>query len=406
MTSIRQRLDDLPDWVGRLVQVGLPILLVALGGIVALVLILTREEAEMAESEARVIPVETYRATRGDQIVTIHATGRVRASRNVRLEPEVSGRITWVSPRLRPGGRFREGEMLARIDERDYSVAVERQQAAVHRAEVALRTEEGRKEIAEREWALLENVQTSDRGRSLALREPQLEEAEAQLKAARAALGQARLNVERTTIRAPFDLAINSESVDVGQVVRPGTPMADVLGARVFWIEVPVAIGDLPWLEIPGGRATVVHDLARGRRVEREGRIIDLVPSVEAGGMMARVLVAVDDPLDGATGDGAGGVDSEAVPLLMGAVVEVTLYGEEARSVYAVPRAALRREGTVWLASDSSTLRLEEVQVVHRGPETLFLEGPLGEEPRFVISMISTPVEGMAVMVQDTVSLP
>lgn len=383
-----------------LVRIVLPVLVVVLGGAVALALFLTRDEAEMAGGEARVTPVETVRVSRGDRTVTVHTTGSVRPARRVGLEPQVSGRVDWVSPRLRPGGRFREGEVMARIDDRDYRVAVAQQEAAVLRGEVALQVEQGRKTVAEREWALLDSIPASDQGRKLALREPQLAEARATLEAARAALEQARLNVERTVIRAPFDLAVESENVDVGQVVRPGVPMAGVVGTRVFWIHVPVPVDELPWLEIPGSEATVTQNLARESTGRRAGRAVDLLPSVEQGGMMARVLVAVEDPLTGETGQGKVSVDRRPVPLLVGSVVQVSLQGVVADSVYAVPRAVLRRDDTAWLVSDSSTLQVVEVEVVHRGPDSLLLRGDLGESPRFVTSMIATPLEGMALALQ------
>jgi RND family efflux transporter MFP subunit len=375
--------------------VGLPILVVLLGAGVAFILVITGEEAGMDQPGERVASVETVTATLGTTEVTVHATGSVLPARAVRLEPQVSGRVVWVSPALRPGGRFREGEVLARIDDRDYRVAVEQQEAALQRAQVALQMEEGRKEIAEREWALLKPERTSERGRQLALREPQLKEAQAQLEAARAALSQALLNVERTVLRAPFHLAVNSENVDVGQVVRPGVPVAEVVGDQVFWIQVPVPMDDLPWLEIPGSQAVVSQELARDRRVLREGRAIDLLPSLEPGGMMAQILVSVEDPLGAEAKDGGSRGASSSVPLLLGTLAHVSLQGIPAMDVYAVPRVVLRRDDSVWLVSDSSTLVMKAVEVVHRGPDTLLIRGDLGEEPRFVTSMIDTPVEGM-----------
>ena len=103
---------------------------------------------------------------------------------------------------------------------------------------MALEVERSRKRVAEKEWELLSgDMELSEEGRNLALRNPQLQSAKAELKAARAALGQARLALERTTIPAPFDGLVMQANGEIGQQVSPATPVATLvdtalLGAR------------------------------------------------------------------------------------------------------------------------------------------------------------------------------
>jgi RND family efflux transporter MFP subunit len=394
MTGFRDRLATTVRRHPTLTRVVLPLVVLAAGTGTTLLLIAMREEVEMGEPEARAYPVEVVEVERRDRDVIVHATGRVQASRSVRLEPQVGGRVQWISPGLRPGGRFREGEVLLRIDRRDYQVAVQQQEAAVQQAQVRLQQERGRKEIAEREWRLFDSIDTSERGRSLALREPQLKEAEAGLEAARAALRQANLNLERTTISAPFDLVLQEENVDVGQIVRPGAPVAHVAGYRRFWVAASVPLDELSWLRVPGSEARIAVELSRDRWVVRRGEAVDILPAVQTGGMMAQVLVAVDDPL-------GEELEDESVPLLLGTVANVEIRGTRADSVYALPRASLRRDDSVWVVSDSATLEVRTVDVVHRTPDSLLVRGNLGEGPRIVTSMLATPLEGMKLEVRE-----
>ena len=144
--------------------------------------------------------------------VTVTANGTVMPARQITLNPEVSGRVAWISDKLLPGGRIQAGEQIARIDARDYQLAVNQQFAQVDRAQTELELERSRKQIAEREWEMLGGSKPTE-GESLALRDPQLRTAEAALKSARSGLDRAKLAVAKTVLRAPFNVMVQSKSV-------------------------------------------------------------------------------------------------------------------------------------------------------------------------------------------------
>ena len=78
----------------------------------------------------------------------------------------------------RPG----PGEVLVRIDGRDYRLALRQSGASVDKAELDVRLEKARKEVAKAEWEVVDPKQTAtDEGRTLALREPQLQAAQDEL---------------------------------------------------------------------------------------------------------------------------------------------------------------------------------------------------------------------------------
>lgn len=56
------------------------------------------------------------------------------------------------------------------------------------------------------------------------LRVPQLNEARAVVSSARAEVDQAKRNLERTKIRAPFDGRVKSRMVGLGQAIGGTTP--------------------------------------------------------------------------------------------------------------------------------------------------------------------------------------
>ena len=136
--------------------------LVVIGAIVvgalfgARYLIEHRTKAKRATAEVRPTLVEVMPAARRNEKVFVVGMGTVIPAEQVVVQPEIGGRIVGQNSSLMPGGRFREGEVIARIDRRDYEFALDRSEAALEQAVFNLKVEQGNAAIAEREWGLLE----------------------------------------------------------------------------------------------------------------------------------------------------------------------------------------------------------------------------------------------------------
>jgi membrane fusion protein (multidrug efflux system) len=95
----------------------------------------------------------------------------------------------------------------------------------------------------------------------IALIEARASGADAQVQLARAALDQARLNLERATVRAPADGLVSRRTVELGQVVQPGQPLMAV-----------TSLGDV-WVTANFKETQLTH-MAAGQRAEgRSGRV-------------------------------------------------------------------------------------------------------------------------------------
>ena len=194
----------------RFVQVVIPLL------ILATALYAAREMAQHKSSVPTGTPpqtqqrVEVYNPVPWDQPFVIHALGKTIPARELTLQAQVSGLISKLHPELVPGGRVHTGDTLVEIEKSDYLLKIKQAQSQVEQARVRVKEEKGRRNIAAREWALLgrgkgdKNV----RGRTLALREPQLKSAKSALKAAKSVLAGANLALERTAIRAPMNAVV------------------------------------------------------------------------------------------------------------------------------------------------------------------------------------------------------
>ena len=138
-----------------LTHFGLPVLIIMVGAATAGAMVAGSRSAERSTPPQRAVSVEVLEAQAEHRSRVVYATGTVEAARQVVLGAEVSGRLVEVASDLRSGRRFDSGDVIARIDSRDYRLALTAEQTRVRQAELELALESGRGEVAEREWALL-----------------------------------------------------------------------------------------------------------------------------------------------------------------------------------------------------------------------------------------------------------
>ena len=143
--------------------------------------------------ESRVMVPESIRFSVGSQ-------GVVSPAVETGLVAEVAGVVEEVSPLFVSGGVFRQGDILARIDDSDYKVAVWQAEASLAASEARLAEESARSEAEKKSW--LRSGKKLRDAPELLLRTPFVEEARANVKAASAQLAKARRDLERTVIKA------------------------------------------------------------------------------------------------------------------------------------------------------------------------------------------------------------
>ena len=124
----------------RLFMIVVPVAVLALGAFAAITMIQNRPQPEQKPAEVPVPLVRVIKAKPEALRLKVHAEGTVAPKTVSALVPEVSGRVTWVSSDLATGGFFEEGEVLLKIDAREYELAIIRAQSAIAQAKPATAT--------------------------------------------------------------------------------------------------------------------------------------------------------------------------------------------------------------------------------------------------------------------------
>jgi len=361
-------------------------------------LYLNRPPADTTEPETAAVTVDVAEVVPQDLRIRVQAQGTVTPVHETALLAEVSGRVIEVAPQLNVGSFVSRGEVLLRIDPRDYQTSLLRAEAALKSAESNLAQEKGRADVALREWKKLPTGSQRDQEASdLYLRKPQLEQAQAQLLAARADLDTARDNLDRTIIRAPYDALIRAKHCGLGQFLTPGTPIADVFSVEVAEVRLPIPQSRLEYLELPGLAGepdgapidlytdiggTVRHWTARLQRTEG---VFD---------ERSRALYAVariDDPY--------ARHHPEREPLRIGTFVNADIEGRLLEGVVALPRYVLRAGNQVWVVDDSMRLRNRQVTTLNTGGERAYVSAGLDEGERVSLTGLDSSFAGARVRI-------
>ncbi len=375
----------------------LPLAALAAGFIITLLLLKSGPQARPMPSRSSSIMVETTTVAFGNYPAQIQAMGVVTPSRSVEVRPQVSGQVIEISEKLVPGGRFTKGEILLQLDPTDYRLLRDQQKDAVTQAENDLAIEQGKQLVVQREYELL-GESVSEAEKQLMLRKPQLSSLQTALSTSQAKLDQAELNLARTTIRAPYDGIIGELNVNIGSWVSTSSALATIIGDQTYWIEASVAEKQLQWITIPTAEdkrtstVRIYNPSAWGETTFRDGSVIKLLPGLESQGRMARLLVAVSDPLSQME------TNVGKPPLLLDSYVRLEITGKTIPNSVQLPREYLRDGNKVWLFGDDSTLAFREISIGFKNRDNVLVTSGISKEDRVITSDIATPVEGLVLI--------
>ena len=382
----------------RLLRIGLTVGVLAVGVVGSMLTIKFKTKAESKPSERKLPSVRVVTAKPGSHTYQIQSQGTALPRTSIQLVSEVSGRVVSVSDKFDAGQVFKKDDVLLTIDSRDYELALAQAEATVAQADLRLQMEEKEAAVVRREWQLLNQGKPS----GLQAREPQLAQARAALAAAKAAKEAAQRNVERCEVRAPFDGMVAKAVVRPGQFASLTMPLGEIFSTDVAEVRLPLATGDLDFIELPAAGETVAPDQAPrvtltseagGQALEWQGRVVRSEETIDPVNRMVYVVTRVDDPYRLAKRTGAA--------LRRGTFVKATITGRTQDNIVSLARTALRGKDRVWVVQDGR-LNFREVNVVYADKDTAIIsEGPQSGE-QVITSLLAGVIDGMGVEVQQS----
>jgi len=375
--------------------------LIFLAALAIVVLIYSSEPTAQSEGATKktAMLVSVEQVERGTFTPRFQATGSVVAVEDIQLNARVSGQVIRRNPAFVPGGRVKKGTELLKIDPSDYLNEIELRKSELMQAKTDLEVELGRQNIAKQDLKLIGSDSLTQDQRDLVLRKPQFSAVQARIKAAEAALSQAQLNLERTSVVAPFDAQIISQMVSLGSQLNPGDNLGRLVGLDQYWVEVSLPVKKLKWLSFPtnhrerGAEVTINNTSDWEEGDHRIGYLANRVGALDPQSRLARLLIKAPDPLNLANKD--------QPELLIGSFVEVEIEGNPIEEVVRLNRDYLRTNQTVWVM-ENEKLSIKKVKVDLMDAHSAYISEGLQDGAKVLKTNISTVTEGIPLRTEAT----
>lgn len=399
MSTLEQQSTKRASRVARIV---LPILIVGGSVFAASVMMRGQSEARTPRPPPEGTLVTTVPAVREAHRFDVVAQGQVIAAKELNVQAEVMGRLSSMHPNLVPGGLIARGDTLFALERSQYQLALAERRTGVADAEARLQKEEGQQRVAKREWELFHDGPNPESASGLALRKPEHAQAKAAVAGAKARLSQARLDLGRTRFKAPFDAIVTKEGAEMGQLVTSQNAIATLVGTEEFWVRISVPVAELGYLAIPGVNASIGSEALVSwqqgeQKIERAGRVVRMLGEVDKVGTMARLVVAIDDPLGLKIA-----LEERDAPMLLGSFVQVRIVGKRSEELFVVDRSHLRDGTSVFVANTKNELEVRTLEIVRADADMAFVRTGLKTGERIISSAIQAPLPGMALRVQTS----
>jgi len=345
-----------------------------LAALLGAALLFTMPTAPRAQApvQAPPVPVTVVAAAKRDVPIVLRNIGAVQAGQTAAIRPRVDGTLEQVF--FTEGQEVTKGTLIARIDPRPYQAVLD--QATARRAATTATLANARLELARA--TDLARGQFASR-QAVDTRAAQVAQFEAQIMADDAAIAAAKVNLDYTSITAPFDGRMGLRTVDPGNVVRFANDNAIIV--TISQIRPVVVIFTLPQAALPAIQA----GMARGTLP-----VTALSPD-DSTTLGQGDLIATDSTIDPTTGTirMKASFPNADTRLWPGQFVNVRLQLEVQRGVVTVPSIAVQRgpQGLfVYTIKDDQTVELARVEIGQDDGTQAVIRRGLEEGARVVVA--------------------
>ena len=371
-----------------------PALIVGMGVLICFLLIITKPVAEAEEIKRAAPIVDIELITPKSMNITIKSQGTIIPRTESQLYPEITGEVVYVSPKLDKGSSFNKGDVLLKIDSRDYELDIKTAEANLDDANAALFVAQAESNFEREQWEQSNSGIASD----LRLKIPQLKKAESRVEAAQANLEKLKRNLQKTTISAPYDGLVRKKNVDRGTVIGPGYLIANIYAIDYVEVKLPVPDEDLAFLDIPlDGTQIDIENQSKvtlngslgGNNITWEGKIVRMEAEFDSKSRMAILIARVSNPY------------KYEIPLRIGQFVEADITGKRFDNIYSIDREIIKNNNEVVVVNTlDSTLDFRAVNILRYIDDIALIDKGLVDQIPICLTNLDVMFNGMKVQLK------
>tara|TARA_R100001143_G_scaffold63579_2_gene72374 strand:- start:6642 stop:8009 length:1368 start_codon:yes stop_codon:yes gene_type:complete len=280
-------------------------------------------------TSVEITPVQT--GTISDQI---RSFGTIRAQDVVQITPQVSNRVTRILVDL--GDEVTRGQVMAEIYDVPFRDAVEQAEAQIRQARAAFERDSTQ---LERQRVLFERELISqsefDEFRTTYLNSL------AQLESANASLTQSRENLENTRIKSPVNGVVLNRMIAQGDVASTGQAIFEV--ANLIGFETRVFLPVQDWALVQIGQSVTMSLSSRGNDIA-EGIVSRKSPQLDPTTGLGEVVITLTDA---------------SSSVYQGALVQANINLQTKENVVVIPRSAMVEKVDTYIEPETGTIELD-----------------------------------------------
>ena len=374
-----------------------PIIIIVSGLLISTLMIILKPTAKPEEVKFPDPFVETKKIYPQSINIIIKSQGSIIPQKESQIFPEIIGPVVYVSSKLYEGSSFNRGDILARIDSKDYELDIKSAESTLAAAKTKLSFEEAESNSAREEW---EKIGLGEPG-DLTLRIPQLKQAKSAVEAAEANLERLKRNLDKTIIKAPYDGLVRKKNIDIGTVVSPGFLLASVYATDYVEIKLPIPDEDLAFLDIPlDGTEIEIKNQPRvnligsfgGEKIIWDGKIVRMEAEIDPKSRMAILIGRVSNPYD---------LSKYKIPLRVGQFVEAEIVGKNFKNLYTINRELIRNGNQVVTINQlDTTLDFRSVNIIRYVDDNALINQGLDNQTSICITNLDVMYNGMKVQLK------
>jgi RND family efflux transporter MFP subunit len=329
-----------------LIRASIPILILGIGFLAWKWLAIPIEPPVPQNQARQKLKSEKTILNRADYQVIIDSQGPLKAQQETTITALVSGTVIKIHPTFEDGAFFKNGDILLELDPADLETEVFASESRLARTEAALIQEQARAKQALLNW---QDIGYDEEPSPLVLRVPQLREAEANVNASKADLEQARRNLGRAKVKAPFDGRVDKRLVGLGQAVNATTQLGSIFGTATAEIRLPLAPSQLPFINLPSqaGDTPVnvtltdaLRDPSRPADHQWQAKIIRTEGTLDENSRELFAIAQIEDPFS---------LSSDLPQLRIGQPLRAEINGITLVDVFVIPRNTMRGLNHIYL---------------------------------------------------------
>ncbi|CAK8715946.1 RND family efflux transporter, MFP subunit [Candidatus Electrothrix aarhusensis] len=354
-----------------------------------------KKPPQKVERKEPALPVQVVWVQAKTVPVSISGYGEIVSRTEVTLPAEVAGRVTFAYQDLQVGAVIRKGEILYRMNEQDFRLNLESAQARLKSLTRDL-------ELARKEYTRVRNLYAKKKVGTQSTVEKGEQAVNAisnQIIQVKQSIDQAKLQLSRCVIRAPFTGRITELAVDQDEYVTPGKNLLTLTDDSDLEIQVPLDSRDaLEWLRFQSSK----EGQAWFGLPEKTGCTVTWTEkeNVHVQGSLDRVI-RFDPQTRSLTVAIRLQPDMDAsFSLVQGMFCRVDIEGRSLENVFVLPRAAVSFEQTVYVVQEDR-LRTRKVEVARTEESTAFITDGLKEGEQVIVTRLENPLENSLVNILE-----